>query len=1026
MPYRTTTPGRELLAEIVPEDMRGMVQAPMDRKALNAFFKRLALEHPDEYAEVTGRMADLAAEADTEYGGWASLSLADLKTPPRVRAYRDAVRAELHKVTQDPSLTPQRKNDLVVEIARKHAEPLRRLVLEEGSETGNALAVSTKQGFKGNPVQLAQMLAGDVLITDNRDNPIPMALLHSYSEGLSPLETFVGSYGSRRGYAGVQLATQKTGYFAKQLRLLASGQTVTGEDCGTSRGDELDADDPAVQGRVLAADSGRFKAGTLINADRARQLRGKVQVRSAHTCELPQGICRVCAGQRPDGKWTQVGDFVGFESAGVISEPITQKLALCLDPGTEIRMADWSVKRIADIEPGDRVLGADFDGRTLPVTVLNRWHNGPTDMYRITYRRGSSRKAEISMISSLDHKVWTLSRNHRGKQIHLNGVPRMESAGFDHAFVAALLHREALPEEGRLHVPDAFLLGLLLGDGCYSEAVSVGGRGPVNFSCFDDSLIEYLRTYLPQFGARIKANASKGYWRIVSDKKNGTGKPGVYTNPVKARLASLGMLGLKAHDKRLPVGFHAWDDESLSELLSGLFVSDGCLYKTDDAKTEQYSYSSVSLGLISDIQQVMQLRFGVYSSVIAAQAPTPRHPERVRTIYSITVSGEYSVERLRRILDWRGVKKEKAARISRTEEVNTRAAACAVNYLQLGYRCNRTGIEFVGRYRSMDLEVDHPAHRFVLANGMVVSNSSKHAGGTVGATDNSASGFEEVDQFLQVPETFKGAVHAKADGLVKDISKAPQGGMYVTVGDERHHVPAGVPLLVKPGDDVYEGDPLSEGTLNPRVVAETRGVGEARRYFARTLQDILARNGVPTARSNVDVLARAYLGNVRVTDPDGVAGFRFGEVVPYEDLQRRWRPREGAEELEAKRAAGRYLERPALHYTIGTRVTPAVLKSLAEHGVDRVLAHPAAPGFSAHVVRAAARTVDDPDWKLRMGGFYLKKAFEDMAAHGAADEPRGRSSVFAGIADTTRMPSQGPASGPPAGLAEPLLPEIDK
>jgi DNA-directed RNA polymerase beta' subunit len=211
METEVTTPGRVMLAGMVPADMRDMLETPMDKKALRAFFTKLATDHPREYVDVMKKMTDLAADVSTEYGRWTSLSMKDLKLPPAMEAYRDRVRQKIHVITQSPSLTPQQKNDAVVKEMLTHIEPVKKMMEDEGVKVGNSFAISSKNGFRGNAAQLTQMLFGDIMMTDNRDRPIPLPMLHGYAEGLTPLETFAGSYGSRKAYSKVQFATADTG-----------------------------------------------------------------------------------------------------------------------------------------------------------------------------------------------------------------------------------------------------------------------------------------------------------------------------------------------------------------------------------------------------------------------------------------------------------------------------------------------------------------------------------------------------------------------------------------------------------------------------------------------------------------------------------------------------------------------------------------------------------------------------------------------------------------------------------------------
>ena len=609
MASAVTTPGRLLLAETLPEDMRDEVDTPFDKKQSTKFFAKLANQHPDRYARVMQDMLEESLPAANTYGGVTSVKLDDLKLPPKTAALRNKIRKELHAISQRPDLSPEMKNDMITRKAIKYIKPVQDLLQQEAAETGNAFAVSSKLGFRGNPVQLMQMLFGNMVMTDNNDRPVPMVGLTSYAEGVSPLEAWAGAYGSRRGFAAVQFSTADTGYLGKQLAHLSAGLQVTSNDCKTTEGVEVDVAGGDAAGQVLAEKKANLEAGTILNPDNVKKLKGTAVVRSPLTCEEKFGVCRACVGLRPDGEFAKKGDFIGADAARVMSEPMMQKLAL----------------------------------------------------------------------------------------------------------------------------------------------------------------------------------------------------------------------------------------------------------------------------------------------------------------------------------------------------------------------------------------------------------SMKHLGGAVGSTDASSSGFDAVNQFLQVPESFQGAIQAEEDGTITKIEVAPQGGMNIFVGETKYHAPEGRVVVAKRGDKVYAGDSLTEGTANPALVAKYKGMGVARQYFSKRLSEMLRNSGVEAQRSNVDTVARAFIANTRITDPDGIAGFRFGEVVPYDVLRKAWRPRPGARDIPTSKASGRFLEKPVRAYSVGTRVTPAVVADLQRQGIKSVFAHEAEPPFEPYITRAAARSVEDPDWKARLTGFYLKKAFTEAAAKGAADSPGGRPSVYSGLLNPERL-----------------------
>lgn len=271
------------------------------------------------------------------------------------------------------------------------------------------------------------------------------------------------------------------------------------------------------------------------------------------------------------------------------------------------------------------------------------------------------------------------------------------------------------------------------------------------------------------------------------------------------------------------------------------------------------------------------------------------------------------------------------------------------------------------------------------------SLSSKHSGGIAGAA-KAVSGFAAVNQQIQVPRTFKGgAAHAEVDGRVQRVAAAPAGGQYVTIEGRPHYVQRGFDLKVKPGDDVEAGDVISEGLPNPAMIVKHKGIGEGRRYFAYALRRTMTDAGITAHRRNTELLARGLINHVTLTDE--TEEHVPGDVLAYSALEHSYTPREGAETVSPRRALGKYLERPVLHYTIGTPVRPSVVRELGRFGVDEVHVHEDPPPFEPEMIRGMAGVAHDPDWMTRMYGSGQKASLLDAVHHGATSDELGTSFV---------------------------------
>jgi hypothetical protein len=269
--------------------------------------------------------------------------------------------------------------------------------------------------------------------------------------------------------------------------------------------------------------------------------------------------------------------------------------------------------------------------------------------------------------------------------------------------------------------------------------------------------------------------------------------------------------------------------------------------------------------------------------------------------------------------------------------------------------------------------------------------SAKHSGGVAGE-EEAVGGFKYINQLIQVPKKFKGgAAHTTVDGTVQRIEEAPAGGDYVTIDEVPHYVGEGYDLKVKKGDKVEAGDVISEGFPNPAIITKYKGVGEGRRYFVSAYREAMESAGLSPHRRNIELLSRGLINHVRLTEEygDNVPD----DVIPYSTLEHRWKPRPGARTLTPKKAIGKYLERPVLHYTIGTKVRPSMLRDFQDFEISDVNVHDDPPPFEPEMIRGMYSLQHDPDWMTRMYGSGLKKSLLEGARRGSTSEERGTSFV---------------------------------
>ena len=277
----------------------------------------------------------------------------------------------------------------------------------------------------------------------------------------------------------------------------------------------------------------------------------------------------------------------------------------------------------------------------------------------------------------------------------------------------------------------------------------------------------------------------------------------------------------------------------------------------------------------------------------------------------------------------------------------------------------------------------------------------RHLGGAMQKkrVTKTKSGLDLINQLVQVPESFPGgAAIANSEGRIDDIEDAPQGGKFVSIAGKQHWVPEDQEVLVQKGDNVEAGDVLSSGIPNPAEIVRHKGIGEGRRQFVDIFRKTLADAGQPAHRRNLEILARGLINHVRVTDLDGPADTVPDDVTEYDNIVRGYQPRYGAQSVTPKAAVGMYLEKPVMHYSIGTKVTPRVAKNLGDTKITNVLAHPDKPPFVPEMQRAMETLAHSDDWMVRMAGLYGTKRSTLQAVHRGGESSEHSLSYIPGLA----------------------------
>jgi len=342
-----TTVGRALFNRIVPDPMR-FINRPLSKNDLNNEIARCyRLLGP----EVTVQFADDIKALGFYYAtlSGVTISVYDLTIPESREAIMEAASQEVTEIERQYRrglLTEDEEYNRVIQIWTRVREDVSRAVSDSLDPYG-PIAVMAKSGAsKGGFAPIAQLSGMRGLMADPSGRIIPLPIRSNLREGLTALEYFISTHGSRKGLSDTALRTADAGYLTRRLVDTAQDVIINATDCHTRRGlwirdrkEERVADQTfgeRLVGRMAAAPVVDPQTGEIIvqrnqelDEERVERLVRagitEVNVRSPMTCEMDFGICAMCYGRDLGrGSLVHIGTAVGIIAAQSIGEPGTQ------------------------------------------------------------------------------------------------------------------------------------------------------------------------------------------------------------------------------------------------------------------------------------------------------------------------------------------------------------------------------------------------------------------------------------------------------------------------------------------------------------------------------------------------------------------------------------------------------------------------------------------------------------------------------------------------------------------------------
>ncbi len=338
-----TTVGRLLFNTVFPGDYP-FINQPITKKSLAKLVDDLIARYGlDKLPDIMDRIKNFGFRYVTQSG--ITWSLDDIRIPKEKEAIVTAAQKKSDEIVthwQNGLLSEEERYRMNIEVwhaAKSDVEKLIPLTLPVDGPVSDMLL----SGARGSLSQMTQMVGMKGLIASPTGETIELPVTKSMKEGLSPIEYFTTTHGSRSGLASTALSTAKAGYLTRRLFDVAQDIVIDGEECGTKVGLTIHRESASgigtflaknIDGRYLAADieiqgNVEYRKGYFLTKKDAKHIEDtgieSVYVRSPIGCKSRKGICAHCYGvDLGTMKLVGLGEAVGTIAAQAIGEPGTQ------------------------------------------------------------------------------------------------------------------------------------------------------------------------------------------------------------------------------------------------------------------------------------------------------------------------------------------------------------------------------------------------------------------------------------------------------------------------------------------------------------------------------------------------------------------------------------------------------------------------------------------------------------------------------------------------------------------------------
>src|SRR5690606_27490716 len=162
-----------------------------------------------------------------------------------------------------------------------------------------------------------------------------------------------------------------------------------------------------------------------------------------------------------------------------------------------------------------------------------------------------------------------------------------------------------------------------------------------------------------------------------------------------------------------------------------------------------------------------------------------------------------------------------------------------------------------------------------------------HTGGIATGADIT-QGLPRVIELVEARKPKVKAVISELDGVVSIQEDEDKARITVTSDDgefvKTYRVDRNVRMVVKDGERVEAGDPLTRGSINPHDLLESRGPDAVQAYLVDEIQKVYRGQGVSVHDKHIEVVVRQMLKYVEILE-SGDSDYLAGQTVERFDVE---------------------------------------------------------------------------------------------------------------------------------------------